>query len=491
MFTKFAFILFLTCCLFAEWPQFKQTPNHVGCGLSETVTLPATLTAWVDFGSPIQASPAVVNGRAYCISSKGILAKIDLATNTVDWHTKLGGVNNQSTPAVGSGKVYVGSTDGKVYTVSDADGTILNEYQTGGPVFADILMLSSGFYVGSFDKKFYAFDLDGNLKWSYTAVLDIVHGAAASGDTIVFSSGDNYLYALKDAGTSYTEIYKVQDFWDPRGKTMSGFVNAPTIWNGSIYAGKTQAEMVPGEHRLMRFSLATGVFAENLGDNTTVRIAISVDTASGWLYIGSAYSGMKALPPSGSSWSTVSYWAAYPDGIFGVNSSPAVISNAVIFGSEEGNVYFYQKTAKTELWAYGVATGQSISSSPAVSNGTVVIGGMDGMLYALGAGTEVTTPAVIDTLTTISRKPEYGAGKWTLNVFPNPSTSQYVRFTAQGFEPGAILSVYDIKGALVQRLKADHDMIWNTGTISAGNYIAMLQDRSGKSLKSFNIRILK
>jgi outer membrane protein assembly factor BamB len=162
-------ILFLSCCVFASWPQFKRTPDRQGCSLGEQVTLPANLCAWVDFGSPILASPAIVNNKAYAISSRGILARIDLATNSVDWYTTFSGVNNQSSPAVGNNKVYVGSTDGNFYVLDAAGGSVLKTVATGSPILVSPLLTSDGVYFGNFEGTFYALDLDGNVKWTFTS----------------------------------------------------------------------------------------------------------------------------------------------------------------------------------------------------------------------------------------------------------------------------------------------------------------------------------
>jgi outer membrane protein assembly factor BamB len=177
-------LCFLAASVFAgNWPQFKQSPDRYGCDLSETVSLPSKLCLWVDFGSPIFAPPVIVNDKTYAISSNGLLACIDLAANRVVWSLKLGGVNNESAPSVMNGKVYIGTKDGKFQVLDAATGNSLNTYDAGGPIFASPLLLVSGVYFGSFDSTFHALDLDGNLKWKYTANVNILHAACYNVET--------------------------------------------------------------------------------------------------------------------------------------------------------------------------------------------------------------------------------------------------------------------------------------------------------------------
>jgi outer membrane protein assembly factor BamB len=477
----------------ADWPQFKRTPDRQGCNLAEQVTLPANLCAWVDFGSPILASPSIVAGKAYCISSRGILARIDLATNSVEWQKNLGGVNNQGCPAVGNGKVYVGCADGNFYTLNADDGTILQTVATGAPILCDPLLTTSGVYFGNFAGVFYALNLDGTQKWNYDQAVRIHHAAAAFGDTIIFADGKAALYWMKDNTTQYELIrrYKTNGQYGHGG----AYTSPPMIWNGNIYIGRSELEY-GSPMGLNIFDFNTGADT-TVGSRTKLHTCPSVDLGTNLLYIGHDYAGLGCR--GSESWSTKGYWGAHPSGIYCVTSSPAVIESVVVFGSDQGKMHFYRKnginwrntSGGEEIWSYVTPSSQPIQSSPAVSDSKVVFGGLDGFLYGLWDGTEVTEPAIVDTLTTIARPGRALPGKWVLTVFPNPSSSQYVRFTSNGLEPGAVLSVYDIRGALVRRLNAGHGMVWNTAGAAAGNYVAMLRDRSGKPLKSFNIRILK
>jgi hypothetical protein len=255
----FTFACLAFACFAADWPQFKRTPDRQGCNLAEQVTLPANLCAWADFGSPILGSPVVAAGRAYCMAQNGLIACIDLASNTVVWHRSLGGQSNECTPAVGNGKVYVGSTAGKFFVLDAADGAILEEHDVGGMVFAPVLLLNTGVYVGTYGGIFYAFDPDGNLKWTDTAQLNIKHGAAFGRGQIIYVDGNTNMVFLEDSGTYCKETRKITlELAD--NSSVTGWVNTPMVWRDTVFAAFSEAEMYYSQHNLLLYNIVTGAY---------------------------------------------------------------------------------------------------------------------------------------------------------------------------------------------------------------------------------------
>ena len=68
-----------------------------------------------------------------------------------------------------------------------------------------------------------------------------------------------------------------------------------------------------------------------------------------------------------------------------VYSSPAVIDNLVVFGSEDGSVYALNAVTGAKKWAF--PTEGAVNSSPVITNGVVYIGSKDGNLYAINSST--------------------------------------------------------------------------------------------------------
>jgi eukaryotic-like serine/threonine-protein kinase len=68
-----------------------------------------------------------------------------------------------------------------------------------------------------------------------------------------------------------------------------------------------------------------------------------------------------------------------------VNSSPAVLGNAVYVGSADGGLYAVTADAGKLRWRF--KTGSRVASSPAVSGGVVYVESYDGYFYAVNAAT--------------------------------------------------------------------------------------------------------
>jgi len=81
---------------------------------------------------------------------------LDAVTGEHVWNYTTGsGIH--STPAVADGKVYVGSTDGKVYCLNAITGAYVWSYRTGDGVFSSPAVANGKVYVGSDDHRVYAF----------------------------------------------------------------------------------------------------------------------------------------------------------------------------------------------------------------------------------------------------------------------------------------------------------------------------------------------
>ncbi|MDP2710074.1 MAG: PQQ-binding-like beta-propeller repeat protein [Solirubrobacteraceae bacterium] len=107
-----------------------------------------------------------------------------------------GGGNFYSSAAVRYGRVYIGSTNGDVYSLSSADGKLAWRRSTGGFVYASpaVGQVRGGrptVYVGSYDGKFYALDArTGTPRWVRSLGTKISGAAAIIGDLVFVSDLD-------------------------------------------------------------------------------------------------------------------------------------------------------------------------------------------------------------------------------------------------------------------------------------------------------------
>jgi len=115
---------------------------------------------------------------------------LDLATGEYKWSTNIGPAH--STPAIHSGKLFIGSEDCSIYKLDAATGEILCSYQTQGQVWSSPAIINGLVYFGSLDHIVYAIDENNcNLIWSYNTQQSRLMGSPAVAYGAVFTGNEN------------------------------------------------------------------------------------------------------------------------------------------------------------------------------------------------------------------------------------------------------------------------------------------------------------
>jgi outer membrane protein assembly factor BamB len=110
----------------------------------------------------------------------------------------LGSLGNfYSTPAVAYGRVYLGSTEGKVYSFGARSGKLRWSHSTGDYVYASPAVWKGLVLIGSYDGYFYALDAaTGALHWRFRANGPISGSATVLDGLVYFSTLKQRTYAL-------------------------------------------------------------------------------------------------------------------------------------------------------------------------------------------------------------------------------------------------------------------------------------------------------
>jgi len=83
-----------------------------------------------------------------------------------------------SSPVIGYGNVYVGSTDGKVYAIGLRNGKKIWEFDTDDDIEASPLLLDHTLYIGNLNGNFFSLDAQtGRIGWTYKISGDIMGSA--------------------------------------------------------------------------------------------------------------------------------------------------------------------------------------------------------------------------------------------------------------------------------------------------------------------------
>lgn len=156
----------------------------------------------------VKASPTLKHGVLYFGDYSGHVQAISERTGRRLWlagseGALFGSGTFYSTAAVAYGRVFLGNTDGRVYSYDASTGALDWAYQTGAYVYAspavtDTPGLGPTIYLGSYDGRFYALGArTGHVEWSYNASGKISGSATILGDVVYFADlGTRTTYGL-------------------------------------------------------------------------------------------------------------------------------------------------------------------------------------------------------------------------------------------------------------------------------------------------------
>ena len=138
------------------------------------------------------------DGRLYALRA-GDGKPVWRAQSNRDWLGNHG--QFYSTPSVAHSRIYLGSTDGHVYSYGEESGKLRWSYRTGGFVYGSPAVWHGRVFVGSYDHTFYAFDAaTGAVLWTFHANGPISGSATVVDGVVYFATLERRTYGF-DAAT--------------------------------------------------------------------------------------------------------------------------------------------------------------------------------------------------------------------------------------------------------------------------------------------------
>ena len=124
-----------------------------------------------------------------------------------------------SSPVIGSGRVYIGSTDGKVYSLDLLNGNDSWTFDTEDDIEASPLLLDDAVYIGNLSGEFFCLDaLSGQEIWRSKCGSSIYGSANWARDPnsekarILVGSYDNRMYCFDAAAGELIWVYETDNF---------------------------------------------------------------------------------------------------------------------------------------------------------------------------------------------------------------------------------------------------------------------------------------
>jgi len=312
-----------------------------------------------------------------------------------------------SSPVVGLGNVYIGSTDGKVYSIGLLNGKKVWEFDTEDDVEASPLLLDQTLFIGNLSGNFFALDaLSGRIKWEYEISGEIMGSANwvavpnSSKKLVLVGSYDTKMYCF-NAETGDLEWTYETDYYINGAPATDG---QHVVFGGcdemlhivSVIDGTKKGEVWAGSYIAGSAALVDNRAYVGHYDSKLVCIDLAEQKIV-WEYEDKESRGEFFSSPAVGNDRVIigsrDYFLHCVDRETGqkiwkfqtrdeVDSSPVIVNGKVVFGSADGRIYMLNLEDGREIWSYEI--GSSIPGCPAVLEGMIIIGAEDGRVYAFG-----------------------------------------------------------------------------------------------------------
>jgi eukaryotic-like serine/threonine-protein kinase len=355
----------------AYWPTFRGDRNLSGTTgekLPESIEL-----LWsYDTGQSIVSSPVVGFGNVYIGSTDGVVYAVDLLTGENVWQADTGD-DIEASPLLIGETLYIGNLSGGFFALDALLGVVKWQTETGGDIMGSANSTGSAggadgdgsaeklVVVGSYDTNMYCFNAEtGELKWTYETG-DYINGAPGSdGTSVVFGGCDARLHIISARDGTKTGEVDV-------GSYIAG---STALVDGRAYLGHYDGKVVCID--VAQQKIVWEYSDDENGGEFFSSPAVGIDR----VIIGSRDNYLHCIDKA--SGKQLWKFRARDE----IDSSPVIAGDKVVFGSSDGRLYILDIENGNEIFSYEI--GASITGCPAVTGGMIIIGAGDGRIYTFG-----------------------------------------------------------------------------------------------------------
>lgn len=365
-----------------EWPQFHADALHTGAVTSDFA--PPRDRWWSQStGGPIEGSPVVSDGRVFVGSTDGKLYAFDAISGSPLWVFDAGGPIS-GTPALSGGILYVVTNDGKLFALDAVTGKKRLVAGEGSPhpgaTRTSPSIHEGRLYITTEGGSAIAYSLQTLTKdWEYSPTQEKVSYIKTPATNTTAAVWD-----CRDIGFTPKPIRSSPAVFDDKvffGSDMHFLFAIDEFGLGGAKAGQTRGAW-PVNGTEGAACLQSRI--PEVGD--VIRASPASDAQNNLVIVPSYDNTVRAYQVTDGllKWTYNVAWAGRDSRVI---STPAVHQGKVYFGSFNGRFYALETIAASpyvrELWNF--TAGDAIWSSPAVSNGLVAFGADDETVYVLDA----------------------------------------------------------------------------------------------------------
>ena len=307
-------------------------------------------------------------------------------------------------PVVQTGTVYVAAADGTVYALGLQDGKPRWTFNAEGGIEASPLLADGMLYVGDLDGRLHALDAaTGRRRWHSAtdgAIMGGPNWASGAKPLVLVGSYDNRLHAVDAATGERVWIYETENYVNGIPAIGDGValvggcderVHVVALSNGAARATIAAGSYVAASPAVRGRQAYVGHYqGEVLGldlDRGAVDWRFRPDGAPAF-YASVAATSTRVVAASRQE--GVVYGLSRTDGKLiwtypaqgGIDSSPVIAGDRVLFGSQDGRVTMLRFDNGEKVWSYLV--GSPVRATVAVVDGWIIAVAVDGGVYAFG-----------------------------------------------------------------------------------------------------------
>ena len=346
----------------------------------------------------VSSSPAVYKNAVYFCSYDGYIYAVDATSGEEIWKFKTGGEKKVgayglwtmkpdsmymddlydfflSSPIIETDqrypRLYCGSSDGNLYALNAADGSLLWKFKTNGVIHTSPAFCNNIVYVTSWDTYLHAIDATtGKEKWKFKTkdqpVYHLLEGIQASptvkDSAVYFGARDGYFYALNAKNGSLLWKFFNDNSW---------VLTTAAIKDSTVYFGTSDT------YFLLALDAKTGKEKYRVKANGYVYSSPAI--AGNTLYFGDFTGKVFALDLNSNGKSVKEF------------STEARKTNASHVLNKKGELDFAYAAQKDDPVFYSTGikvmnkfyTLGPIVSSPVISSNLIFFGSADSCLYAV------------------------------------------------------------------------------------------------------------
>lgn len=342
-----------------DWLSFRGNPQLTGVATGE---LPENLELLWTFETEdgIESTAAIATGTVYVGSLDGYLYALNLENGELQWKYQ-GSGEIKSSPTVFRNVVHFGDGLGVFHAVDAQTGQSKWTFQTEAEIISSANIVQDRLLFGAYDQFLYCLSAeDGSLVWKFETE-GYVHGTPATvNGAVVISGCDGYL-----------RLINIADGVEQQKIGLGDYVAAsPAILNNRAYAGTFGNQVLCTEldnsEILWRYEHPERRFPFYASAAVTADVVV----------IGGRDKMVHALEPQ----TGEPLWI-YP-AKSRVDSSPVIVGERVFFGTVGGELVALNLNSGEKVWEFVI--GASIIASPSVAAGKLVIGADHGRIYCFG-----------------------------------------------------------------------------------------------------------